>query len=111
MNANCLICVLSDDILERFVDVTSTTQPLLWNNGPYMSISSLSCRHIVLINRIRLTLTKQRIPALLSWPEKRKSYKTSVKRSIEIIKLYKVELSLKLNVVAGETFYCHFATG
>jgi len=41
----------------------------------------------------------------------KKKKKTSVKRSIEIIKPYKVELSLKLNVTAGEMFYHHFATG
>jgi hypothetical protein len=33
------------------------------------------------------------------------------KSSIEIIKSYKVVLSLKLNVVASEMFYRHFVTG
>lgn len=41
----------------------------------------------------------------------KKGKKTSVKRSIEFIKPYKIELSLNLNVVAREMFYRHFATG
>ena len=78
----------------------------------FFSISSHPYRHIILVNRLRFALTEGRIQASLSWPEIcKKGNKTPVKLSIEIIKPYKIELLLKLNLVPREMFYRHFATG
>jgi hypothetical protein len=113
MNANCLICILSDDILQRFVDLISTTQPLLWNNGPYTYVHFQSFMQTYRSHQQNSAYPYPVANPSLTFMARKteKSYKTSVKRSIEITKSYKVELSFKLNVVAGETLYCHFATG
>jgi hypothetical protein len=80
----------------------------------FFSFSSLPYRHTILVNRLRFTLTKERIRASLSWPEiweKRK--KISVKHSIEIIKPYNSRIIVKVKLCAWRdalSSFCYWVT-